>query len=233
MSGQEKERFSSLFGGRYNAAAVVPRFDFLKGGRFAMSASDSFTDIMARLRGGDQGAAREIFQRFVDQLVRLAHRQFDAVMRRKVDAEDVVQSAYKSFFLRYGDGKMEIQNWGNLWGMLTVITLRKCFDRVEYHRAALRDVRREASAQSDTTESLPWWEAVARDPTPEEAAMLAETVEQLLRGLEIDERPVLEMSLQGYSSSEISQQTGVGERTVRRMRERIRKKLERMQLVDG
>jgi RNA polymerase sigma-70 factor (ECF subfamily) len=198
-----------------------------------MSAGDSFTDIMARLRGGDQAAAREIFQRFVDKLVRLARRQFDAVLRHKVDPEDVVQSAYKSFFLRYGEGKIEIRDWGNLWGMLTVITLRKCFDRVEYHRAALRDVRKEATAQPGSAASQPWWEAVARDPTPEEAAMLAETLEHLLHGLEVDERPILQMSLQGYTSIEISQQTGVGERTVRRLRERIRKKLERMQLVDG
>jgi RNA polymerase sigma-70 factor (ECF subfamily) len=63
--------------------------------------------------------------------------------------------------------------------------------------------------------------------------MLAETLEHLLRGLETEEQPILQMSLQGYSSTEISQQTGVGERTVRRLRERIRKKLERMQLVDG
>ena len=174
----------------------------------------------------------KFFSDFVDQLVRLARRQFDAVLRRKVDPEDVVQSAYKSFFLRYGEGKIEIHDWGNLWGMLTVITLRKCFDRVEYHRAALRDVRREAAVQPGAAESQPWWEAVAREPTPEEAAVLAETLEQLLRGLEIDERPVLEMSLQGYTSVEISQKLGLGERSVRRLRERVRKKLERMQLVD-
>jgi RNA polymerase sigma-70 factor, ECF subfamily len=214
-------------------AAKKDRDLLLKGGRFAMPAGDSFTDIMARLRSGDQAAAREVFQRFVDKLIRLARRQFDAVLRSKVDPEDVVQSAYKSFFLRYGEGKIEIRDWGNLWGMLTVITLRKCFDRVEYHRAALRDVRKEATAQPGSTGSQPWWEAVAREPTPEEAAMLAETIEHLLRGLEIEERPILEMSLRGYTSTEISQELGLGERTVRRMRERIRKKLERMQLVDG
>jgi RNA polymerase sigma-70 factor (ECF subfamily) len=197
-----------------------------------MSAGDSFTDVMARLRGGDQAAAREIFQRFVDRLVRLARAQFDAALRCKVDPEDVVQSAYKSFFLRYGEGKMEVHDWGNLWGMLTVITLRKCFDRVEYHRAACRDVRREAAAQLGTAASQPWWEAVAREPTPEEAAMLAETVGQILRGLEAEERPVLEMSLQGYTSTEISRQLGRADRSVRRLRKRIQKKLERMQLGD-
>src|SRR5208283_1398140 len=70
-----------------------------------MAASDSFSDLMAGLRAGDEAAAREIFDRFVRKLVKLAGAQFDAVLRRKVDPEDVVQSAYKSFFLRYGAGK--------------------------------------------------------------------------------------------------------------------------------
>jgi RNA polymerase sigma-70 factor (ECF subfamily) len=191
-----------------------------------MPASESFADVMGRLRAGDQAAAREVFQRFVDKLVRLAQRRIGALMRRRVDPEDVVQSAYKSFFLRYGAGKLEVHNWSSLWGLLTTITLRKCLDRIEYHRAARRDPKREEAG------SEPWWETVAREPTPDEAAVLAETVEQLFRDLREDERPMLQMSLQGFSSPEISQELGVSERTVRRLRERVRKRLERMQLAD-
>jgi RNA polymerase sigma-70 factor, ECF subfamily len=67
----------------------------------------------------------------------------------------VVQSAYKSFFLRYGAGKLEVRDWGNLWGLLTMITLRKCLDRVEYHRAGCRDVQREAAAQPEPEGTAP------------------------------------------------------------------------------
>jgi RNA polymerase sigma-70 factor (ECF subfamily) len=198
-----------------------------------MTGSESFIDVMARLRAGDEAAARLVFERFVHQLIRLARGQFDAVLRRKVDAEDVVQSAYKSFFLRYGEGKLEVPDWSKLWGLLTLITLRKCCDRVAYHRAECRDVQREAAAHPGASGTEPWWEAVAREPTPEEATVLAETVELLLRSLEEGERPVLELSLQGYTSAEISARLGLAERSVRRLRERIRKRLERMQLGDG
>jgi RNA polymerase sigma-70 factor (ECF subfamily) len=197
-----------------------------------MAASESFNDVMGRLRSGDEAAAREVFQRFVRQLVRLTRRQFDTALNRKVDPEDVVQSAYKSFFLRYGDGRLEVEDWDNLWSLLTLITLRKCLDRVKYHRAAGRDVRRETAPRPETEGAEAWWEAVAREPTPEEAAVLAETVEQLLRDLDADERPVLEMSLQGYSTQEICQRLDLAERSVRRLRERVRKQLERMQLAD-
>jgi RNA polymerase sigma-70 factor (ECF subfamily) len=198
-----------------------------------MPSGDSFTDVMDRLRAGDEAAAHVVFQRFVWKLVRLARRQFDAVLRRKVDPEDVVQSAFKSFFLRYGIGKLEVRDWDNLWGLLTIITLRKCLDRVEYHHAERRDVQREAAAKPGTVGTEPWWEAVAREPRPEEAVVLAETVELLLRGLEEDERPILEMSLQGYTTQEISEHLGRPERSVRRLRERVKKQLQRLQLADG
>ena len=43
-------------------------------GAAPMAASESFTEVMARLRAGDQAAAGEVFRRFMDKLVRLAKR---------------------------------------------------------------------------------------------------------------------------------------------------------------
>ena len=42
------------------------------------------------------------------------------------------------------------------------------------------------------------------DPTPLEAAMLAETVEHLLGGLTPREREIASLALQGYTATEIS-----------------------------
>ena len=189
------------------------------------TSKDSFADMLARLQARDDDAAREVFQRFACRLIALAHRRLDNVLRLKVDPEDVVQSAYKSFFRRHDEGKLEVVNWNSLWGLLTLITLRKCADRAAYHRAARRDAAREAAAPND--DSPPWPEAPGREPTPLEAALLRETVEQLFADLSEQERPVIELSLQGYSTAEISERLGQPERTVRRVRERIRKRLER------
>ena len=78
-----------------------------------MGTSSSFTDVMARLRAGDEDAARQVFQRFVHRLVGLARVRLGRDLRRRVDPEDVVQSAYKSFFLRYEEGKVEVRDWGS------------------------------------------------------------------------------------------------------------------------
>jgi RNA polymerase sigma-70 factor (ECF subfamily) len=78
-------------------------------------------------------------------------------------------------------------------------------------------------------EAEPWLEPFGRVPTPLEAAVLSETVEQLLASLDEEERPILELSLQGYTTREISELLGRAERTVRLLREGVRHRLERMQ----
>jgi RNA polymerase sigma-70 factor (ECF subfamily) len=176
--------------------------------------------------GGED--ARAVFERFTRRLIGLARNQLDARLQHKIDPEDVVQSAYKSFFLRYGEGKLAAEGWDGLWGLLTKITLRKCADRVRYHRAERRDLAREATAPDGVEGAEPWRDAVGREPTPEEAAVLAETTENLLRGLGGDERQIIELSLQGYSTEEISERLGRASRSVRRLRERVRMQLERL-----
>jgi RNA polymerase sigma-70 factor (ECF subfamily) len=195
-----------------------------------MPDDDSFPDLMDRLRSGEDEAARDVFARFATRLVGLARRHLDARLAVKVDAEDVVQSAYKSFFIRQRDGTLEICNWDGLWGVLTMITLRKCADRAAYYRAGKRDVTRELAPRSDdSSPDVAADIAIDREPSPDEAAVLAETVEALFKATDDpDERAILELSLQGFTATEISESLGRAERSVRRLRERVRKRLERM-----
>jgi RNA polymerase sigma-70 factor (ECF subfamily) len=189
---------------------------------------DSFAEFLEQLRARDGDAARELFRRFTTQLIALARARFGGGLRHKVDPEDIVQSAYKSFFRRYNGSTLEAANWNGLWGLLTLITMRKCAERVAYHRAERRDVAREAAAPSGE-EGPPWLETIGREPTPLEALQLSETVDRLLTDLDEDERQVVELSLEGHTTREISEQLGRAERTVRLLRERVRKRLERMQ----
>lgn len=167
----------------------------------------------------------EAFERFTRRLVGLARNHLDERLRHRIEPEDVVQSAYKSFIVRYGDGVLAEEGWSGLWGLLTTITLRKCADRVRYYRAECRDIARETE-QADGADPPTVPPAFDREPTPEQAAVLAETVERLLSGLAEDERAIVELSLQGYSTQEIGKMLGRAERSVRRIRERIRHQLE-------
>jgi RNA polymerase sigma-70 factor, ECF subfamily len=194
-----------------------------------MADNDAFSLLMARLRSGEDAAAREVFDRFAGRLVALARGRFNRLLARKVDPEDVVQSAFKSFFVRHRAGTLDVGDDDGLWNLLTLITLRKCADRAEYFLAGRRDAAREATGTANGGVPDAWLVALDRQPRPEEAAILAETVEHLFRDVGAHERPILELSLQGYTTSEISVRLGRAERSVRRLREHIRKRLERLQ----
>ena len=63
---------------------------------------------------------------------------------------------------------------------------------------------------------------------PRHGKLIPDHLERLFRGLGSDERAILELSLQGYSTQEIGERLGRAERSVRRVRERARALLERM-----
>jgi RNA polymerase sigma-70 factor (ECF subfamily) len=197
-----------------------------------MADEDTFARLMARLRSGEDAAAQEVFERFAGRLVALARRRFNRLLARKVDPEDVVQSAFKSFFVRHRAGKLDVGGSDGLWNLLTFITLRKCANRARYFQAERRDAAREATGPTVGDGPVAWQVALDREPRPEEAVILAETVEHLFRDVSDHERPILELSLQGYTAAEISDRLGRAERSVRRLRERIRQRLEHRQEAD-
>jgi RNA polymerase sigma factor (sigma-70 family) len=194
-----------------------------------MDPHDSFADVEQKLRAGDQSAATKVFLRFEGRLIALARAELDTRMRRKEDPEDVVQSVYGSFFRRHHAGQYDLATWDSLWSLLTVITVRKCLNRARHYRAQRRSVAGEVGVAQWDHAADGLSEAIDREPTPLEAVVLAETVEQLVGRLDAGDRAIIELSLQEFTALEISERLGRAERSVRRVRERVRKRLRRMQ----
>ena len=189
-----------------------------------MSLDDPFTELMARLRRGDDEAAAAVFRHFVRRLINFTRSQLDTWVRRKTDPEDVVQSVYKSFFARYEAGQFVVADWDSLWGLLTCIAVRKCANRVRFWQAARRESGREVSLSSAGV-SPEDRQLSAREPTPAEAAALTETLEHLMQGLPAFDREVLVLHLQGHDIPDISVRVARSERTVRRALELARLQL--------
>lgn len=198
-----------------------------------MAQDPTLDDLLARLRAGDNDAAAEIFHRFARRLLGLARNRLRHLPPQKVDPEDVLQSVFRSFFRMQAKLSPKQTNWDSLWGLLTLITVRKCGRQLDYFHAQGRDHRKEVAAPASADSSGAGWEAIAREPTPSEAAMLAETVEQLMRELKERERPILELSLQGHSVAKISEKVRRTERTVHRVLRAVRLRLEQMRTGEG
>src|SRR5437660_12419450 len=137
-----------------------------------MNPSASLSELVRRLRTGDDTLANELFQRFARRLIGLARSHLDSHLRQKVDPEDVVQSVYKSFFRRLEAEQIETPSWDSLWYLLTVMTLRKSAKQAEHLHAAKRDARREVSLNAGPTDADSWKQTADREPTPDEPALL-------------------------------------------------------------
>jgi RNA polymerase sigma-70 factor (ECF subfamily) len=192
-----------------------------------MSERRSFTRWKSQLQAGDDRAAEELVNTFTPRLIALARHWLSRRMSAKVDPEDIVQSVYRSFFTRVRDANFDFEGWADLWALLAQITIRKCSNQVRHFSAARRNVRREVRARSGegSDDALG---AISRDPSPSEAAVLTELVDQLLNGFDGYEREIVQLTLQGYGAAEISGRLVRAERTVQRVRERARRRLQRI-----
>src|SRR5438445_12984995 len=97
-------------------------------------------DLLSRLATGDERAAEEVFERYVQRLTHLARSRLAAKLASRVDPEDIVMSAYRSFFVAARDGKYQLQRSGDLWRLLVEVTLHKLYHAAERHLAHRRSV---------------------------------------------------------------------------------------------
>ena len=66
--------------------------------------------LFERYRADESLAAEELFQRYVARLTALVRTRMSPRLARRLDAEDVVQSAYRTFFTRAKEGDFELGN---------------------------------------------------------------------------------------------------------------------------
>jgi len=193
-----------------------------------MEPSSEVDRILQQLREGDATAAEELFSRFSGQLCRVVQSKLGWRYGRKFDPEDVAQSVFKSFLGMQARQDLTFANWDALWGLLSLIAVRKCGHRIDYLRAACRDITRERSVildRDDVERSRTDLEAISREPSPSQAAMLSEAINDLLAQLDERDRQIATMALQGYNTAEISERVARSTRTVQRVLERIRSHL--------
>lgn len=181
-------------------------------------------DLVQRHRLGDPEAAGQLFAYYAQRLGRLAEQHLSRKLAGRVESEDVVQSVFRTFFRRAAAGEFRIDSSAQLWQLLVRITIRKARGLGRYHTAAVRDVALEQpEALNDAVLEL-----ATHEPSPEDAAVLMDHIEVLLKGLPSAYCQVLEMRLQGYSAAEIASRLGVARRTVYRELELLGRRLMKM-----
>jgi hypothetical protein len=97
-----------------------------------MKADDrgSVTIRVDALRAGDQEAARQLWQRYFQSLVRLGRSRLQAQARAAADEEDVALSAFDTFCDGMSQGRFpDLADRDDLWRLLVTIAARKASDQ--------------------------------------------------------------------------------------------------------
>jgi DNA-directed RNA polymerase specialized sigma24 family protein len=183
---------------------------------------NSITCLIGGLKDGENQVIQRLWDRYFDRLVRLAASRMPRDRRRELDEEDVALSAFQSFCDRAARGQFpRLDDRNDLWRVLATLTTRKLFDTLRRQSRQKRGGGRvlgesAVDAQGDA-EGEGLARVLGREPTPADAAALADDCERLFARLD---DPVLKTialrKLEGFSSEEIAAELKVSVRTVDR-----------------
>ena len=182
--------------------------------------------LLERIRSGDELAAFALMDRFADRLIALARTRLSTKLARRLDPEDIVQSACRSFFRNAQAGRFEVRDSDDLWRLLAAITVHKAQRQGKRHSAAKRALTTEESSGWNGIMQVISPEAISREPHPDEAATLLEETKAMMSGLSPLHRQIIELSLQGREVATVAIEAKCSERTVQRAIEQARFLLE-------
>lgn len=178
----------------------------------------SITRWIGGVRGGDSGAAREVWGAYFPRMVALARRRLRGLPRRAADEEDVALSAFKSFCgaARRGQYAKLIDRHA-LWSLLCAITAHKCVDLIRRENRGKRGGGRPVGPGAAIADVQ---QVAGRAPGPASVTQAAEEAERLLDRLDRTGDPTLRViarwKLDGDSTADVAERLGCVRRTVER-----------------
>lgn len=182
------------------------------------SASDQ--SLIARVRDGSQTAATALYERYAQRLMALAKARCGDDLAARVDAEDIVQSVFGSFFRGASQGLYDAPTGEEIWGLLLVMALNKIRAKGAHHRAAKRDVRKTVSGDALSDSGL--------EPPDSDGAALAllrVVIDELVEKLPEGHRAAVRLRIEGYEVAEIASLTGRSQRTTERILQEFRARM--------
>src|SRR3954471_4643270 len=180
----------------------------------------SDSSLVRRFRAGEDDAATKLYRRYAERLHRLAQRNTALDLTPRFDAEDVVQSVFRTFFRRVRTGLYDLPAGDELWRLLLVISLNKIRTLAVFHRAQKRSVASTVAPDSELLSQL------STSNTDEVAlASLKMVIGEVLDDLPDVQQRIIVRRIEGSQVEEIAAETGRSKRTVERVLQDFRQRL--------
>jgi DNA-directed RNA polymerase specialized sigma24 family protein len=192
--------------------------------------TEEFTELLERVREGDDQAITKLWEDYYQQLVRIAAKRMPQNLRRTGDEEDIALSAFHSFIagIRH-DRFPDLSGRDNLWGLLITLTGRKVHAHLRHQTRQKRGggaVRGESvfldRAGDQTAGGIG---GVTGDSNPADIqAELAEACDVLLDQLDDEQlKQIAVMRMDGFLVDEIASRLELSKRAVERRLQLIRR----------
>ena len=194
-----------------------------------MADESSVADALQRWQSGDDAAAEELYTRYVERLRRLAESRLSRRLKQRVDADDILQTIFRTFFRRGSEGRFQLADSASLWRLLAAITLNKVRMKARFEQQAKRDFRVEVAISGVTDDdafSIPV-ECFAAEPCDEDSATVTDLLQHVVEGLTERDVRILEVFAEGHSKTQIAELLGATRRTVQRVIELVAERLRR------
>jgi RNA polymerase sigma factor (sigma-70 family) len=182
-------------------------------------------ELVRRFKNDEQSAAGELYNEYAQRLIALARTRLPAMMARRLDPEDILQSVFRSFFVGLRAERWTADEIDDLWRLLAGITLNKLGENVRFHSRWKRSEAREVETDDGLREGRDG-PALSREPSPADIVAAAEELAWLLEKFSVEERRAIELRLRRHTIEEISRLIGRSGRTIRRWIEQARDLLE-------
>ncbi|MCA9265902.1 MAG: helix-turn-helix domain-containing protein [Planctomycetales bacterium] len=186
-----------------------------------MGQAERDQELIEAFRRGEEAAATQLFRLYHDRIVELTRRNLSWQIRGLEGSSDIAQSALRSFFGQLEKKAIQVTAEDGIWPLLVTITLNKVRSRGRYWGQQKRDARR-TSPLPDVLDPL------ETEPSPEDAAILGDLVDELLGSFSDRRRRIIELFMQDYGTSEIAREVGTTERTVYNTRKAAAEILQRL-----
>jgi len=187
----------------------------------ASAAAETDTDLLERYRLGNSDAATLIYQRYAGRLRAVLESRWDRELKSRLDADDILQSAFCSFFRRAAEGDYHVPPGDELWTLLVSIAINKLHSAQDYHRALKRDVSATTSTEA-LEEGIPF----PRAPDARASVELRWLIGELIHPLPAVQQRIIQLRLDGHEVAEIARRTTRSKRTVERVLQSFRKALQ-------
>jgi RNA polymerase sigma-70 factor (ECF subfamily) len=167
-----------------------------------MSDPRNFTELLDRVKAGDEEACRELVHQYEPAVRRLVRFRLDRRLRRLLDSLDICQSVMGSFFAQAALGRYRLETPAQLLNLLLGITRNKVLAQACRQQAQCRDHRRiEGDGLDD--EAL-----IASGPGPDRQVAAQELCARVRTRLSPDEWRLVELRQEGWAWAEIAAEMG-------------------------